>query len=210
MLADGDIALSGQTQLAIPLYFGKNTVFSGSSSIKTIKGKIFQAFDYFDFRNLFAKPLESVQRYFGNRESKELAFLMGRIDANALWVKVKSITLETPQNPSDCHPSELNYKADIDFHLWDGTTFDPNDRWIDEVVSITESVVPTHLTEPLTSIAEALGHGWTLQQTGMGRPRFNVVKLNDVLSGTVDNPNHDDCPPTFGLFPLPTFYTSRI
>ncbi|MBE9171492.1 hypothetical protein IQ238_29745, partial [Pleurocapsales cyanobacterium LEGE 06147] len=60
----------------------------------------------------------------------------------------------------------------------DGTTFDADDWYKDELVR----VLPTGL---------ALGLGWDVQQFGYGQPHFNLVRVQDTIEGFIDNPDYD-------------------
>lgn len=180
---------------------GKDIIYLGDGLIG--------GFDYFDF-----KEIENYGRYFDSPGSRDLAFLIGRNGGNSRWVKVNNITFDEPQTKSTCHPSKvnLNYTADIDFYLWDGTTFDEDDAHktllgrVAEIIiesAISESDLPSEIKsiaeafeQRLTTVFKALGYGWELQQAGWGRSRYNVVNFQDTLTGTItiDNPLHRPCP----------------
>ena len=155
------------------------------------------AFDFFNQRNIGKFP-----EYFATEESRELALLMGRTGRNTQLIKVNSIELGSSENTPDCPPQELTYKADVEFYLWDGTTFDSDDWYKDEVALLANLFGAIQFVFPvgsstiyeLKTIATALGYGWDLQQGGYGRPRFNLVKIDDVFNGTIDNPLHSEEP----------------
>ena len=172
------------------------------------RGKgIIEGFDYFD-----QKKIQNYPKYFETKESSDLAFLIGRTGGNNQRIRVNSITFDESQDKHSCHPnkSNINYTADVDFYLWDGTTFDADDWYKDEAASIgkllidsiVNSIAPFpvesiigELNTRITTIGAALGAGWDLQQAGWGRSRYNVVHFQDTLTGTItiDNPYHGPC-----------------
>ncbi len=192
--------------LASKMELGDDSIYLG----KELIGQ----FDYFDQTKLFS----NYSKYFESVESRELAFLIGRTGEDTQWVKVKSIQFDEAQLNSTSKPAKLNYTADIEFYLWDGTTFDSDDWYKDEVASLAQLFVTVGLgviqgvlsddpeavdssvklaqaTHQIATIGRALGLGWNLQQAGYGRPRFNVVKLNHFLTGSIDNPFKDPSEP---------------
>ncbi|NJO93753.1 MAG: hypothetical protein HC820_04250, partial [Hydrococcus sp. RM1_1_31] len=188
LVKDKAIQPFNTTILPDPIYIGARGVFLGNSEkpVETTTQNIIGEFDYFD-----QKKLLNYLQYFGTEESRDLAFLIGRTGGNTQWVKVNSIEFLNSPTSSNCQ-SILMYKANIDFYLWDGTTFDSDDWYKDELAApFTLSL----LARPLSTIFKALGDGWSLQQSGYGRPRYNVVKLQDELTGIIVNPFYEDCPP---------------
>ena len=218
LLADGEISSAGKTTLSDPIYIGNNQVFLGDNPVRETEEAIIRGFDYFNQSRLLTALKNSVtdlnseeltdvyNQYFGTREAAELALLVGRTGSDTQWIKVNNITFE---NSSDCGPAQLNYKADVDFYLFDGTTFDLDDAYKDDLaqwskvaidlisyslLGIPPTVAISQIIDPYVAVAKALGAGWTVQQFGWGRPRYNLVEFNDVFTGTIDNPLHSEEP----------------
>lgn len=151
------------------------------------KSSIFRGFDYFDFKNLLNYP-----RYFENIYSQELAFLVGRtgsVDSQA--IRVNSIQIFP--DSQDCSDGYLEYQADIDFYLWDGTDFDAADGKLDnQFVNLAEYLLSPYLdlftSEEYTTLVTALPAARSLQQHGWGLPRYNVIRVHDTFTGFIPSP----------------------
>ncbi|MEL7420578.1 MAG: putative Ig domain-containing protein, partial [Cyanobacteria bacterium J06555_3] len=144
-------------------------------------------------------------RYFGTTEAAELALLIGRTSEETRQAKVNRINIEQ----ADCHKEHLAYTAEIDFFILDGTTFGADDAPKDEQTEIASILEPllrafNFLANPfggedyfnrdninnLLKIGPALGLGWDVQQFGYARPQFNLVKVEETITGTITNPDY--------------------
>jgi hypothetical protein len=130
---------------------------------------------------------------------------MGRTNPLYRFVRVNSIDVEK----ADCSSPQLSYKADIDFFLFDGTSFNPDDAYKDDFfkfldlvdssgtdlfnsyVNPSENTIDPELINNLVKLGPAVGAGWDLQQFGYAKPHYNLAKVEDTIQGFIPNPDYD-------------------